>query len=377
MKQFTLAELVLAVVLVAVTAYFTRVGIDIYRRDFRAAEIAIPIVRAVTIGIAASVGALAYVRRRRKAQAMMRDNLPPRLQHEAEMTKETKEDREKRQAAAFLQGVLVYDHLECVKPDPPDVRVWRSSSPVLNLELTEYHADEKQVAKTMRWATGLWPKVDARRRTDVMLGDIYGFVVFSDQKLPSLTKREVDQFAGELVALAGQVARRLGVGDERKIHFLPRADAVSHPFVPPVLHLLPKEDWPTISEHIEAVTFRKLPLSTWERWMCPQTDAGFTNIDAAQFRRDLEKKDLKIREVFQDLQRFPPNVPLWLVIIADMTNDMTSHLFPTNDEDRTELIGAIRSAGYNFANSPFDAVWLYSDFCQLRLQLFPATGLET
>jgi hypothetical protein len=238
--------------------------------------------------------------------------------------------------------------------------------------LTEYHVDERKVATTKRWATELWPRIDAIRRTNAELGDIYGFVVFSDQILPSLRKPEADQFATEIVALAVQVGRPLDVGRERKISFLPRADALKYPFIPPVWQLLPKEDWPTASKHIEAVTFRKLPLPTWERWTCPQTDAGFTNIAATQFRSILEEKDRKVREVLEDTQRFPPDVPLWLVIIADMMNDLTSHLFPTNDEDRTELLGAIRNAGYDFRSSSFEAVWLYSDFSRSKLRLFPA-----
>ena len=50
---------------------------------------------------------------------------------------------------------------------------------------------------------------------------------------------------------------------------------------------------------------------------------------------------------------------------------MTSHLFPTNTEDREEIFQLIDACNYDFANSPFAEVWLYADFGQSKLKLFP------
>src|SRR5271165_4156570 len=126
------------------------------------------------------------------------------------MGREKKSEREKRQAAGFLRDHVAYDDLECVNPDPPDIRVWHNGSAVLDLELTEYHIDDEKVGISIRWAEKLWPKVDELRRKDNTLANIHGFIIFSNSKLPGLRKNEADQFASELVKLAAQVGPMLG-----------------------------------------------------------------------------------------------------------------------------------------------------------------------
>jgi hypothetical protein len=115
----------------------------------------------------------------------------------------------------------------------------------------------------------------------------------------------------------------------------------------------------------------------WPRWTCPQTDAGYTQITAGRFRRIFDDKDSKVREACQDIQRFPPGVHLWLVIVSDMPTDLTSHLFPTNEEDREELFRAMHESGYEFSTSAFAEIWLYSEFSGEKLQLFPTPALGT
>ena len=286
------------------------------------------------------------------------------------MAQESKSDREKRQATAFLQDVVVFDQLESVKPDPPDIRVSYNGSPILNLELTEYHIDDDQVATNARWAKVLWPKVDELRKNQAALQGIHGFVVFSDNKLPPLRRQETDQFADELVRLAEQVSPTLGAAGELKISFLPRTDLERLPFNFPGLCLLPKEDWPLISQHLGAVTFMRVP-DRWPRWACPQTDAGYSQMTSERFGRIFDDKDSKVREARQDVHRFPSGLPLWLVIVSDLLNDLTSHLFPSNEEDREELFKAVRESGYDFSSSAFTEIWLYSEFSGQKLRLFP------
>lgn len=297
------------------------------------------------------------------------------------MAQESKSDREKRQATAFLRDLVVFDQLEPVKPDPPDIRVSHNGSPILNLELTEYHIDDDQVATNARWAKDLWPRVDALRRREAALSGILGFVVFSDNKLPSLRRQDSDQFAGELVRLAGQVSQELLATDKLKISFSPRTDPARPPFIKPGWCLLPNEDWPLISQHLVVVTFKRVldqrVLDQWPRWTCLQTDAGWTQMTSGRFRRIFDDKDSKVRKACQHVQRFPPGVPLWLVIVCDMLNDMTSHLFPTNKEDREELFRAMRESGYDFSSSAFTEIWLYSDFSGHKLRLFPAPPSRT
>jgi hypothetical protein len=95
------------------------------------------------------------------------------------VSQETKLDREKRQAAGFLSGLVTYDDLEPPPNDPPDIRVMRDGSVVLHLEVTEYHADRAEVANNKRWSVRLWPKIDELRRQDESLKDIRAFVAFA------------------------------------------------------------------------------------------------------------------------------------------------------------------------------------------------------
>ncbi len=278
--------------------------------------------------------------------------------------------REKNQAAGFLAGLVTYDDLECVEPDPPDIRVWHNGSPILNLELTEYLVDDEQVATNSRWSKGLWPKVDVLRRKTIALRDIYGFVAFSDSRLPGLRKREAEQFADEIVRLAEHVAPTLSASGDLEVSFAPRADDISFPVIRPGWHRFAKEVWPLSSLHLRAITFSKVPF-TWPRWSCDQTIAGWTSVRAATFGSIFDDKDSKVREVLHDIKRFPPDVPLWLIIISDVVNDMTSHLFPSSKEDRDDLFRAIHESGYDLTASPFTEVWLYAASGRLKLRFFP------
>ncbi len=287
------------------------------------------------------------------------------------MPQESKPDREMRQAARFLNGLVPYDCLECVTPDPPDIRVSHQSAPVLLLELTEYHIDDDRVAMTSRWAKSLWPLIDVERKANQALANIHGFIVFSDMQLPSFRRRDAQAFSTELLRLATQVEGTLGATEERKISFLPRADIATVSVIPPNWHMLPKEDWPLASLHISAVTFSRM-LGRWTRWVCPQADAGYSTALSSRFRSIFEAKDAKVREGLHDKQRFPEKVPIWLVIVTDMLNDMSSHMFPTSNEDSRELEQVIRDTGYTLGDSPFEAVWLYSEFSQNKRRLLPA-----
>jgi len=136
------------------------------------------------------------------------------------VARETKTERERRQVAGFLRDFIAYDKLESVEPDPPDVRVLRNGSPILNLEVTEYHDDPEEVASNKRWTERLWPKVDELRRKDPSAKNILGFIVFSNSKLPTLNRADDEQLADELVRLAKQVGSTLGNSEHLKNLFL-------------------------------------------------------------------------------------------------------------------------------------------------------------
>ena len=195
-------------------------------------------------------------------------------------------------------------------------------------------------------------------------------MVFSDNKLPGLRNREVEQLADEIVILAEQVTPTLGTSGELKVSFAPRSDVASFPVIRPGWHRFANEDWPLSSLHLTAITFSKFSVS-WPPWSCPQVNTGYSRVRAATFGSIFDEKDSKVRKVLQDIKRFPPDVPLWLVIISDVFNDITSHLFPSSKEDRDELFRTIHESGYDLTMSPFTEVWLYAEFGRLKLRIFP------
>jgi hypothetical protein len=85
------------------------------------------------------------------------------------------------------------------------------------------------------------------------------------------------------------------------------------------------------------------------------------------------KKEAKVRKAMRDPARFVPGVPTWLLIVSDVTNDLTSHLFPTSQEDKDKLFKLINDCNFDFGNSPFAEVWLYADFGKRKLRLYPTT----
>ena len=287
------------------------------------------------------------------------------------MPRETKADREKRQVEGFLRNLLAYDDVESMENnDPPDVRVRQGGRVILNLEVTEYHADPEEVAANSKWNVRLLPKIDELRKQDASLKDIYALVAFSGGEVPRLSKEDNDSLAEELVRLAGEVGSTLADSESLKISCLPRAFCLSHPVISPGWRRFPSEDWPLCARHIGSVAFSRFSHG-WHRWMCPHTDAGWTRQTSDKFLGIFSEKEAKVRRALHDAARFIPGVPTWLLIVSDVSNDMTSHLFPTNQEDREELFRLIDACNYDFANSPYAEVWLYAEFGQSKLRIFP------
>jgi hypothetical protein len=256
-----------------------------------------------------------------------------------------------------------------VEPDPPDIRVWCNGSPVVELEFTEYHVNHEEVATSDRWANLLWPKVDELRRKDDALKAVGAWVNFFDTKLPSLGKKEIEQFANELVELARQVTSTLGSSEDLKISFSPRSTTGKYPVIQCGWHRFPGEDWPLISLHLNTVKFTKTPV-VWPRWHCYQTDSGWMSLKVETFGKIFEDKERKVRnKLGAGIQT--RGVPLWLVIVSDLLNDLSSHVFPSNEWDSEELFRIIRATGYDFAGSPFSQVWLFSEFTRQKIRLDP------
>ncbi len=286
------------------------------------------------------------------------------------MSREEKTAREKRQAEGFLSGLITYDELEQPSDDPPDLRLSRDDSVILHLEVTEYHEDEQEVGRNSKWNDRLWPKIDDLRKQDPELTNIYAFVVFSAGKVPRLSEEENIGLAEELVKLAGEVRPGLKENESLKLSFMAGSFCTSHPVIQPGWNRLPAEHWPLCAKCISAVTFTRYAHG-WHRWTCPFVDMGWTQKSRDTFRSIFTKKEAKVRKVLSDPARFVPGVPTWLLIVSDVTNDQTSHLFPSSPEDKDELFKLITDCNFDFANSPFSEVWLYADFDKRRLRLYP------
>jgi hypothetical protein len=67
LKRISLASMMLAVVMISMTAYFVRVGIDLGRRGFSLGEIATVIGETVAVDAVAAGAVIWYLRRRRSA----------------------------------------------------------------------------------------------------------------------------------------------------------------------------------------------------------------------------------------------------------------------------------------------------------------------
>lgn len=286
------------------------------------------------------------------------------------MARETKSEREKRQAEGFLTGLIDYDKLEQPSDDPPDIRLWRDDSVILHLEVTEYHADEEEVGRNSKWNDRLWPKIDDLRKQDPALKDISACVPFSAGKVPRLSEEENIGLAEELVKLAGEVRKGLKESDSLKVSFAARSVCTPVPVPGSPWNQLPSEDWPISAKHISAVTFTRLAHG-WHRWTCPFADMGWTQKSRDKFRSIFTKKEAKVRKGLSVPTRFVPGVPTWLLIVSDVMNDQTSHLFPSSPEDKDELFQLFNACNFDFANSPFSEVWLYADFDKRKLRLHP------
>jgi hypothetical protein len=185
-----------------------------------------------------------------------------------------------------------------------------------------------------------------------------------------LSQAENTGLPAELVKLAGEVGRDLKEAESLQISFMARSFCTSQPVIQPGWHYFPSEDWPLCAKYVASVTFARFAQG-WHHWTCPQADMGRTRQTSDKFHDIFTTKEAKVRTAMSDPAWFVPGVPTWLLIVSDLNNDSTSHLFPTSQEGKEELFKSINTWNFAFENSPFSEVWLYAEFGQARLRLFP------
>ena len=64
--------------------------------------------------------------------------------------------------------------------------------------------------------------------------------------------------------------------------------------------------------------------------------------------------------------------PLWLLIVAEVERDQESHVFPRGEDELAYLRELVSATGFDFAASPFQQVWLFSEFTGGAVPLYAA-----
>jgi hypothetical protein len=280
-----------------------------------------------------------------------------------------KQERELNQVGEFLRRARVpYTCLER-GGDPPDVVVHRNESSPLGIEVTEYHPQDGRVGVQTRWEQFrevLDPLLAARP----LLAGVQISLTFHDHSVPKRSHhaslaREVVRCA-EFVRQCGWEGTR-----HRSLYFL---DTGGQHFdrIGPDEWIFSAADWPELAAHVNQLELRyygvlyPLPISNYPvegAWCSPSADA---------LRASLDRKEAAVRAAI-DQGRYAPGWPLWLLIVANNPNDISSFAFA--DEGLKE---ALDSSGFDFQASVFQEVWM-SEGCGPKrvLRLHPWGGLGT
>lgn len=288
------------------------------------------------------------------------------------MTRPAKKEHETRLARQFLDGFINYTSLET--DERPDFRVRRSEGD-FGLEVTEYHPQElgtsgkTRVADEACWWRYLWPLLDSERRKR-SLRNIQVHLRFADSRLPG--KREAAAVARELAgAVAAAVANPCFAGDHTAVEFIPAAQIDSLSGIGDGTVFLSLEAWPEMMGRLQCLTVYRQFLD-WPSWACQNATTSWIGPEAADFKRILEDKAKAAKDYSV------AGLPLWLLIVCDVIDDgaeshgdLASHIFPSGEAERDELMEKLEEAGFCFESGPFTQVWLFSSFMRRRLQLYP------
>ncbi|WP_148597528.1 hypothetical protein [Aquisphaera giovannonii] len=285
-----------------------------------------------------------------------------------------KKERERRQVAALLRDEA-YLIVQSAALDPPDVCVRRDGKTILVVEVTAYHSGNAQVRASDKWNNRLWPKIDDLRRQEAILKGIMGSVAFKDINALRLNQEQYSTLATEIVELARSISPNLDDHERVKATFAETADTAPVSIIDPRWLQVSAKLLPLAAKSLLSVTYSKHPVD-WQPWSCPQIDAGWSKVSAEKFRSILEEKSAKVWKNSGDPSRYPPGASSWLLIICDEVNDMSAHVFPSDSVARTALLQTIANCGFDFEKSPFNEIWLFSEFRQSKLRLFPAMIAE-
>jgi hypothetical protein len=199
----------------------------------------------------------------------------------------------------------------------------------------------------------LLPAIEAARQANPAMKNITVWFDFNDVRLPK--KQNHQAVVRALVAAVEAAIPRIPPGRSVRVGFFPRDTVSRLPTYVGDWTFLVSEDFPVAAKHFNVICLGSYPEWMWPPWHCPRLGAGWNSPSADEFARILEAKALKAKHY--DIQ----GRPLWLLIVAELTNDQESHVFPRGEEYLAYLREQVSATGFDFGASPFQQVWLFSD----------------
>jgi hypothetical protein len=285
------------------------------------------------------------------------------------MTRSIQKTKEKQHAELFLHGLVEYKQLD--DGEAPDFWVRRDGRVDFGLEITEYHPPAEGCRQARRceiearWREEIWPKLDSERRKLQSLEEIAVDFHFRDPRLPQ--GREHALLVQELIQAVSKFAHDVNpYGNGIEVCFGPSETVKRAGGHLGRWRFLPDDEWPCSARHISSLAIRLWPGLHWPPWNCPLLDAAWPSPVAEEFVKVLCNKASKFTP------RSKSDLPIWLLIVCETQNDLQSHSVPSNPQDAKHLVEAIEQCGFAFNKSPFEQVWLLSEFNGRKTQLYPA-----
>ncbi|HLN28848.1 MAG TPA: hypothetical protein VK395_13970 [Gemmataceae bacterium] len=303
------------------------------------------------------------------------------------MTRAIQKAAEKRQVESFFRSLfwgndagIVVDSRDPPEPDNivQGVRLCEVAGEgvsALYVEVTGYHPPAsdgdgfRRTENDSRWQLELLPAILTARKANPAMKSIAAQINFKDVRLPS--KRHDQAIVADLIRAVGAAIPRILPGQSLEVSFQPRETVAKCPLYLGNMTLLAAEDFPVAAEHFSVIRLRSHPDWEWPPWSCPRMLAGWNSPTASEFTRILRDKEAKAQRY--DTQ----GRPLWLLIVAEFDNDLESHIFPRERDDLDHLREQIAATVFDFAAGPFQQVWLFSEFTEGSVRLYPSTSAAT
>jgi hypothetical protein len=132
------------------------------------------------------------------------------------------------------------------------------------------------------------------------------------------------------------------------------------------VHVFPSSKWPSLAEATSVLKLFRTEFDDFLPTNNPQAQAAWSSPYPAAFRKFLEQKTENIREATEQGKYAKVNGPLWLLVVCYTRRDLSSEIFGSE-----EIKYSVEESGFDFANSPFDEIWLMQDSRGLSDCIYP------